>query len=160
MLINFIQESGIVTAMVGLLNAPKGTKLQERLQNEGRLLKDFTGNNTDLSMNFIPQMNFTTLVTGYKKILSTIYDPKYYYERIMQFLKDFEPRKKQQFHLNPNYISALLKSMIKLGVIGKERIYYWKLFFWTLFHKPRLFSLAILFTIYGFHFRKISHNYC
>lgn len=160
MLINFIQESGIVTAMVGLLNAPKGTKLQERLQNEGRLLKDFTGNNTDLSMNFIPQMNFTTLVTGYKKILSTIYDPKYYYERIMQFLKDFEPSKKQQFHLNPNYISALLKSMIKLGVIGKERIYYWKLFFWTLFHKPRLFSLAILFTIYGFHFRKISHNYC
>ena len=56
-LTDFIQESGIVTAMVGLLNAPKGTKLQKRLQEEGRLLNDFTGNNTDFTINFIPQMN-------------------------------------------------------------------------------------------------------
>jgi radical SAM superfamily enzyme YgiQ (UPF0313 family) len=33
---SFIQESGIVTAMVGLLNAPKGTKLEKRLAAEGR----------------------------------------------------------------------------------------------------------------------------
>ncbi|MEJ2052744.1 MAG: radical SAM protein [Calditrichaceae bacterium] len=32
-LISFIQNSGIVTAMVGLLNAPKGTKLFSRLMN-------------------------------------------------------------------------------------------------------------------------------
>jgi radical SAM superfamily enzyme YgiQ (UPF0313 family) len=158
-LTNFIQESGIVTAMVGLLNAPKGTKLQKRLLNEGRLLNDFTGNNTDFSINFIPKMNPKVLLDGYKKILSTIYSPKYYYERVMRFMKDFEPNKKKVFHINPNYILALFKSIFKLGVIGEERIYYWKLFFWSLFLKPRLFSLAILFTIYGFHFRKISNAY-
>jgi radical SAM superfamily enzyme YgiQ (UPF0313 family) len=158
-LTNFIQESGIVTAMVGLLNAPNGTKLQKRLISEGRMLSDFTGNNTDFSINFIPRMNPKILLDGYKKILNTIYSPKYYYERVMRFLKDFEPKKKKVFHLNPNYILALFKSILKLGVIGEERIYYWKLFFWSLFRKPQLFSLAILFTVYGYHFRKISNDY-
>jgi radical SAM superfamily enzyme YgiQ (UPF0313 family) len=158
-LTNFIQETGIVTAMVGLLNAPNGTKLQKRLLSEGRLLKDFTGNNTDFSINFIPQMNTEVLLDGYKKILNTIYSPKYYYERVMRFMKVFEPKKKKVFHLNPNYILALFKSIFKLGIFGEERYYYWKLFFWSLFRKPQLFSLAILFTIYGFHFRKISNLY-
>ncbi|MBU2507578.1 MAG: DUF4070 domain-containing protein [Bacteroidetes bacterium] len=159
-LTSFIQESGIVTAMVGLLNAPRGTKLQKRLLNEGRMLSGFTGDNTDFSINFIPQMGSETLLEGYKKILNTIYSPKYYYERVMRFLKDFEPKKKKVFHLNPNYILALFRSIFKLGIVGEERIYYWKLFIWTLFHKPQLFSLAILFTIYGFHFKKISNSYC
>ena len=156
-LTNFIQESGIVTAMVGLLNAPKGTKLEKRLENEGRLLKDFTGNNTDFSINFIPQMSHKTLLDGYKKILDKIYSPQYYYERVTRFLKDFKPKKKV-FHLNMSYILALFKSMYRLGLLGEERIYYWKLFFWSLFRKPQLFSLAILFTIYGFHFRRISSS--
>ncbi|MFO7447292.1 MAG: DUF4070 domain-containing protein, partial [Ignavibacteriaceae bacterium] len=156
-LTNFIQESGIVTAMVGLLNAPRGTKLQKRLEGEGRMLADFTGDNTDFSINFIPRMDTKVLLEGYQKILDKIYSPKYYYERVMSFLKDFNPKKKV-FHFNSSYIMALFKSMFKLGVIGKERIYYWKLFFWSLFRKPQLFSLAILFTIYGFHFRKISEN--
>ena len=158
-LTNFIQQSGIVTAMVGLLNAPKGTKLEKRLINEGRMIKDFTGNNTDFSINFVPQMNSKVLLEGYKKILTTIYSPKYFYERVMLFMKDFVPKKKKVFHVNPNYIFALFKSIYKLGMIGEERYYYWKLFFWTLFRKPQLFSLAILFTIYGFHFRKISNGF-
>jgi radical SAM superfamily enzyme YgiQ (UPF0313 family) len=158
-LTNFIQKSGIVTAMVGLLNAPHGTKLQKRLLNEGRMLNDFNGNNTDISINFIPQMDSELLINGYKNVLSTIYSPKYFYERVMRFLKDFEPKKKKVFHLNPNYVLALFRSILKLGVIGEERFYYWKLFLWTLFRKPQLFSLAILFTIYGFHFKKISSNF-
>jgi len=157
-LTNFIQQSGIVTAMVGLLNAPKGTNLQKRLLGEGRMLSDFTGNNTDFSINFIPKMDLDKLLEGYKEILNKIYSPKYFYARVMRFMKDFEPKKKKVFHLNSNYIVALFKSMFKLGVLGEERIYYWKLFFWSLFRKPQLFSLAILFTIYGFHFRKISNG--
>lgn len=158
-LTHFIQQSGIVTAMVGLLNAPKGTKLEKKLQTEGRMLKDFTGNNTDFTINFIPKMDSKKLLEGYKSILKTIYSPKYFYERVMRFLKDFEPKKKKIFHLNPNYILALFRSIFKLGVIGEERFYYWKLFLWTLFRKPQLFSLAILFTIYGFHFKKISNGF-
>ena len=157
-LIEFIQESGIVTAMVGLLNAPKGTRLHKRMQEEGRLLNDFTGNNTDFSINFIPKMNHEILMNGYKRTINTIYSPKYYYKRVTSFLQDFDPKKKKIFHINFSYVKALLKSIFKLGIAGKERLYYWKLFFWSLFIKPKLFSLAILFSIYGFHFRKISRE--
>lgn len=124
------------------------------------MLSDFTGNNTDFSINFIPKMDSEILSNGYKSILKKIYTPKFFYERVMRFMKDFEPKKKKVFHLNPNYILALFRSIFKLGVIGEERTYYWKLFFWTLFRKPQLFSLAILFAIYGFHFKKISNGFC
>ncbi len=157
-LASFIQESGIVTAMVGLLNAPRGTKLEKRLKEESRMLKDFTGNNTDFSINFIPRMDLKILLDGYQDLLLKIYSPKYYYKRVMKFMREYNPKQKKVFHFNPNYILALFRSMIRLGVIGEERIYYWKLFFWTLLRKPQLFSLAILFTIYGFHFRKISEG--
>lgn len=123
------------------------------------MLSNFTGDNTDFSINFMQQMDSEVLLEGYKKILNTMYSPKYYYARVMRFLKDFEPKKKKVFHLNPNYVLALLKSIFKLGFIGEERIYYWKLFFWSLFRKLQLFSLAILFTIYGFLFKKVSNSY-
>ena len=54
-----IQKSGIVTAMVGLLNAQPGTRLFERLRSEQRIISSFTGDNMDGSMNFIPRMGIT-----------------------------------------------------------------------------------------------------
>ena len=157
-LIDFIQESGIVTAMVGLLNAPKGTRLYQRLHNEGRLVNIFSGDNTDLSMNFIPRMNPEILIDGYRKILKSIYSPKQYYARVTQFLRDYRPTQSRVFRFQFNYINALLKSIVMLGLIGKERFHYWKLFFWSLFTRPRLFRLAITFSIYGFHFRKLFED--
>lgn len=154
-LISFIQESGIVTAMVGLLNAPKGTKLYQRLAREGRLREDFSGNNTDFTMNFIPKMDREILVKGYKRIVDTIYSPKTYYERVLTFLKEYSPAKPPAIHLNVRYTMAFIRSIISLGVIGKERRYYWKLIFWSLFKRPRVFPLAVTFSIYGFHFRKV-----
>lgn len=157
-LVGFIQESGIITAMVGLLNAPKGTRLYQRLSGEGRLLKDISGDNTDLTMNFIPKMNHETLLNGYKRIIDTIYSPKHYYERIMMFLKEYNPEelRVQQLHLSD--VIALFRSIVHLGIIGRERLYYWKLVFWSLFKRPRLFPMAITFSICGFHFRKVYEN--
>lgn len=158
-LITFIQKSGIVTAMVGLLNAPRGTKLYHRLVKENRLLKNISGDNTDLSINFIPKMNHGSLIEGYKKILRTIYSPKRYYERVLTLFRNFEPlqRKKSQFRLY--HLGAFLKSIWLLGIRGKGRIYYWKLLFWTLFWRQELFPLAVTYSIYGFHFRKIFRDY-
>ncbi|MGD0339082.1 MAG: B12-binding domain-containing radical SAM protein [Bacteroidota bacterium] len=156
----FIQESGIVTAMVGLLNAPVNSKLYKRLLKEGRLLKAATGDNTDFTINFIPRMNVDALIEGYKKILHTIYSPKHYYARVKSFLKDFKPTQSARFHIRLSDIQALVKSALLLGIIGKERYQYWKLFFWSLFTRPRLFPLAITFAIYGFHFRKVFEAYC
>lgn len=154
-LIGFIQESGIVTAMVGLLNAPHGTKLYHRLKQEGRLVKSATGDNTDFSINFIPKMSTDALLAGYRSILQTIYSPKHYYARVTRFLNDFRPSRTRGFRLPPGYVLAGFKSVVRLGIIGRERFHYWKLFFWSLFRRPKLFPLAITFSIYGFHFRKV-----
>lgn len=155
-MIQFIKESGIVTAMVGLLNAPRGTKLEQRLIREGRLTNTFNGNNTDISINFIPKMDLTELVEGYRKILNSIYSPEVYYERVMRFLKEFEPKSRKVFHFNSGYLIAAFKSVLLIGIVGKERIYYWKLVLWSVFNKPAMLSLAIVFAIYGVHFRKCS----
>ncbi len=164
--IEFIQKSGIITAMVGLLNAPRGTRLYQRLVKENRLIKNFSGNNTDLSVNFIPKMNYETLINGYKKIISRIYSPKPYYERVTKFLKEFKPLQKRKFHFHfgyirfhSGYLGAFLKSIWVLGIKDKARRYYWKLFFWSLFRQPQLFPSAIAFAIYGFHFRKVFKEY-
>jgi len=159
-LIQFIRESRIVVAMVGLLNAPVNTRLYRRLMKEERLLKGFSGDNTDFSMNFVPKMNPEGLAAGYRQVVATIYSPKVYYKRVMEFLRSQEHRRKKRgSSLQVAHVSALIKSMVLLGVIGKERIYYWKLFFWSLFRRPRHFSMAITLAIYGFHFRRVFEQY-
>ncbi|HUW65491.1 MAG TPA: DUF4070 domain-containing protein [Spirochaetia bacterium] len=154
--INFIQQSGIVTAMVGLLNAPKGTKLFERLAKEDRLLQDFSGNNTDLSMNFVPVMNPQKLIDGYQRIVTTIYSPAQYYERIQEFLKEFRPiRKIDLSRFRFRYIRALLLITWYLGILEKGRRYYWRLILKTLFKRPSFLVEALTLAVYGFHFRRI-----
>ncbi|MFZ2197895.1 MAG: DUF4070 domain-containing protein [Thermodesulfovibrionales bacterium] len=155
----FIQESGIVTAMVGLLNAPRGTKLYERMVSENRLLKTSSGDNTDLSMNFIPKMGYEKLMKGYRQIIETIYSPKHYYMRVKSFMKDFRPVQKKVVQMRYSYWKAGLKSVFILGLFGKERFYFWRLFFWSLFRRPKLLPMAITFSIYGFHFRKIFEGH-
>jgi radical SAM superfamily enzyme YgiQ (UPF0313 family) len=152
--IDFIQKSGIVTAMVGLLQAPLGTRLYERMLKEGRLVNEFSGDNVDGSTNIIPRMGLEPLQEGYRKILEKIYAPQFYYERVLTFLREYQPPK-IRIHLEPQYVLALWRSIYQLGIRGAERAHYWRLFFWTLFRRPRLFPLAITFAIYGFHFRQI-----
>jgi radical SAM superfamily enzyme YgiQ (UPF0313 family) len=156
--IAFIQESGIVTAMVGMLTALRGTKLHQRLNREGRLLGDTTGNNTAVSLNFIPSMKPEALINGYRTILTTIYAPRQYYQRVTRFLKDYRPQARGPFRLKSGYVGALFKSMLYLGVFGRERFYFWKLFIWSLVKRPRLFGMAITFAIYGYHFRMITEK--
>jgi radical SAM superfamily enzyme YgiQ (UPF0313 family) len=153
--IEFIQKSGIVTAMVGLLQAPLGTHLHERMQNEGRLVKEFSGDNVDGSTNIIPKMGIKPLKEGYRKILHEIYSPNLYYERVLTFLREYQPRY-SRVHSEPQYILALWRSIYLLGIRGIERFQFWRLFFWTLFRRPRLFPLAITFSIIGFHFRQVT----
>jgi radical SAM superfamily enzyme YgiQ (UPF0313 family) len=152
--IDFIQKSGIVTAMVGLLQAPPGTRLYERMKQEGRVVNEMSGDNVDGSTNIIPKMGLDTLRAGYRKILDQIYAPQFYYERVLTFLREYQPPK-IRIHLDLQYILAFGRSVYQLGIRGEERAHYWRLVFWTLFRRPRLFPLAITLAIYGFHFRQV-----
>lgn len=157
-LADFIQKSGIVTAMVGLLQAPPGTKLYERLKQAGRLREQMSGDNVDGTTNIIPVMNLDVLRNGYKGLLRYIYSPEAYYQRVKTFLREYKlPRIEapSDFRHFLEYILAFMHSIYRLGIVGKGRIHYWKLFLWTLFRRPKAFPLAITLAIYGYHFRKI-----
>lgn len=158
-LTDFIQKSGIVTAMVGLLQAPHGTRLYERLKKAGRLLETMTGNNLDGTTNIIPIMDPTVLRNGYRRALQHLYSPETYYQRVKTFLREYSPPS-IRIPLSTRYITeqlmALLRSIVRLGILGKERVQYWKLFLWTLVRRPKSFPLAIRFLIYGYHFRKVA----
>ena len=152
--IDFIQNSGIVTAMVGLLQAPVGTRLFERMRKEGRLVGYGTGDNVDGTSNIIHKMNFDVLHKGYQDVVRYMYTPKNYYARIRTFLKEIKPPK-ITVPINFSYVMAFFRSVYRLGIVGKERWHYWKLVFWTLFHHPKLFPMAITLAIYGYHFRQV-----
>ena len=156
--INFIQESGIVTAMVGLLQAPAGTRLYERLKQEGRLLGCMSGDNVDGTTNIIPKMDSDVLHEGYRSIMRHIYSHKHYYQRVKTFLREYRaPR--VEIPMDFQRFLAFFRSNIRLGLFGRERFQYWRLLLWTLFRRPELFSLAITLAIHGHHFRKICQLY-
>ena len=159
--IDFIQKSGIVVAMVGLLNAPRGTKLYQRLKKENRLLEGVSGDNTDCSMNFIPRMDRETLIDGYKHILTTIYSSKQYYERVKILLKEYKPqRKKGVSQLKLWHIWAVVRSMWFLGIKDRGRGHYWRFLASILLKQPRSFPISMGFAVSGFHFRMVARKLC
>jgi radical SAM superfamily enzyme YgiQ (UPF0313 family) len=153
--IDFIQKSGVVTAMVGLLNAPTGTRLHQRLKEEGRLLSSFTGSNTDFSLNFVPKMNPDRLISGYRNILDTIYSPKQYYARIRTFLQVYKPPRTTAGKVQIHQIQAFFRSIWFLGIYGKGKRHYWSLFISYLLQSPPKFARFIVLSIYGYHFQKV-----
>ncbi len=152
----FIEKSKIVTAMIGILNAPKGTRLYQKLKNEKRLIKDISGDNTDFSTNFITKMDYKSLIKGYKNLINKIYSPKVYYKRVKEFLKNYKPLKNSPYR--PYYIKAVLKSIWVLGIKEKGRSSFWKFIFEFLIKSPKKLPLAFTFAIYGYHFRRVFKN--
>jgi radical SAM superfamily enzyme YgiQ (UPF0313 family) len=153
--IEFIQKSAIVVAMVGILQAPHGSALYARMQREGRLLGDPTGDNTEGAINFEPRMDRRLLLEGYRRLVREVYAPRAYYQRVRAFLSNlgpaaFDPPVRRR--LSAAEVRAFLRSIYHIGIRGVERWQYWRLFAWAL-RRPRLFPLAIRFTIYGYHCR-------
>jgi len=154
--ISFIQNSGIVTAMVAVLNAPSGTRLFQRLKSENRLLGIAIGDSlVDGSINFSPKMDYQLLLRGHREVLETIYSQKNYYERVKAFLSEYPSplRRKQKIRFVD--LQALLKMTWKLGIREDGKRYYWKLFLMSIFKHPDKVPLAMRMAAYGYHFRRI-----
>jgi len=150
--IDFIQESGIVVAMVGLLQAVQGTRLHERLSAEGRLIGGSSGDNVDGTTNIVTRMDLAALTDGYQRILQSIYSPANYYRRLRTFLQEYRGAKVTE-RLRFGHLTAFFHSALALGVFGRERFHYWRLMIWTLFKRPDQLSRAVSLAICGYHFR-------
>ena len=156
--VEFIQESGIPVAMVGLLLALPGTQLYRRLLKEGRIVDEGGGNNMESRLNFIPKMNAERLLEGYKSILQRIYQPDAYYDRVRRFLAHCGPTHHPQRVLS-DYL-ALARSIVKQGVLGNARTSYWKFFFDAATRHRHAFDTAITLAIMGYHFQMLTQVVC
>jgi radical SAM superfamily enzyme YgiQ (UPF0313 family) len=159
---HFIQESGIPVAMVGLLQAMPGTQLFRRLWREGRILHTDAGNNTSMSLNFLPRMDANKLVEGYRSVLKQIYSSENYYKRIKIYLSrtqaaPSEKRYKQRWLTRAN-ARALVHSIVRQGVFGRQRWSYWKFFAAAATRYRRSFGTAMTLAVMGYHFQVMTRK--
>jgi radical SAM superfamily enzyme YgiQ (UPF0313 family) len=154
---SFIEEAGVVTAMVGLLNALPQTRLFQRLKAEGRILCESTGNNVEAVLNFMPKMDRRVLVDGYRAMVKYLYTPKAYYRRALTFLGEYRPRGPRTLPTCRDVL-AFIRSLWIMGVWTPGRMEYWKYVTKSLLSHPRAFGEAINLAIVGHHFRRIAAN--
>lgn len=150
----FIQAIGVVTAMVGVLNALPQTRLWRRLNAEGRLLGATRGENTDASLNFAPSMGREALLGGYGRLLCTIYSPREYYKRINTFLAAYTPTSIGR--ITRIDLLALARSMWSIGVVSHARFRYWRLMAKTCLSRRKSLSVAVELAILGLHFERVA----
>jgi radical SAM superfamily enzyme YgiQ (UPF0313 family) len=158
--IDFIRKSAIPLAMVGLLNALPDTQLWKRLEREGRLLGEASGNNTNCSLNFVTKMDPSRLIEGYQSIMRTIYSSSEYYQRVRDSLK----RTPHGAGDAKNYdlirsVTAFTRIALKLGVLDGERKEFWRFFVHALAKHRDRFAESLRLAAMGYHFRKLNDAY-
>lgn len=155
--VNFIQEAGIPMAMVGLLTALRGTNLYKRLEQEGRLIKESNGNNVDIALNFEPELDKQTLVEGYKRVLSTLYDPTLsnYFERCWILLKHIKPSEHLVRKTGKTELLAFARSL-RRQLLSKQGPAYAKFLMRVLLSNPKLLPEAVRLAVMGYHFEKLT----
>jgi len=150
---NFIQEAGISKAMIDLLQALPGTKLYKRLEAEERLLQTSSGVKQDSTMNFIPKLDKEILVKGYKHLVEKVYSPKYYFERLNNFLKYYEPTKITP--MSKKIKPSVLKILFVLKFLERGKIEFLKFVIQILFQRPKCLTEALNNSILYIHFCKV-----
>ncbi len=160
--INFIRDSAIPLAMVGLLTALPDTQLWRRLKEEGRLLEESSGNNTsfDATLNFIPKMAPRVLIEGYQAILRTIYSPREYYQRALETLRRVpkDGPAPHRFSVVGGVV-ALMRIGLKLGILDSERREFWHFVGRVITEHRAKFAESMRLAAMGYHFRKLVKAY-
>jgi len=153
----FIQRAGVVTAMVGLLQALPRSRLYRRLAGEGRLRSVSGGDNTSVTLNFEPRLDREFLLQNYRALMRRLYEPRNYYRRVRTYLGVHRPRGPRS-PLTRRDLAALARSLWVLGVVHRGRRAYWKLLATTIARHPRQFGEAVTLAIMGFHFRRVAES--
>ena len=154
---DLIQQSGIVMAMVGLLQAPVGTDLFKRLKREGRIIGEFTGNNVMDDTNIVTRMDRDTLRSNYRALVKSLYEPKNYYNRVRNLLAQLKEPKEAP-PLTRDALLAVLRCFFWLGLVREGRGDFWRVLLWACLHKRDSVQNFLGLAILGYHFRRVHEE--
>ncbi|MGZ3405875.1 MAG: B12-binding domain-containing radical SAM protein, partial [Polyangia bacterium] len=146
----WIARSPIPLAMVGILIALPGTQLERRLEREGRLVHESSGDNF-MRTNFVTTLDEATLLEGYARLLAEIYSPAGFYARALRCLGllAVDPNR---FRLGRRYaLACLARSIWSQGVRSRHRGAYWRFLGRVLLQSPRRLSRAVGLAINAEH---------
>ena len=156
--IEFVQQAGIPVAPIYLLTALKGTDMYERLKRENRLVEVPIGSNAT-TLNFRTEMDRRTLIEGYKRVTSTLYDPtlENYLERCLTLFEHLEP---VPHLLKPKSRNAVFADLMGVrGQLSARQIpAYTKYIAKVSKEHPRMLPMAIRLAAMGYHFEKITRQ--
>ena len=126
--IEFVESAAIPWAMTGVLQAPPTTPLYERMKTEGRLLESNPEPSNFDPPNFRTVLPLSELLDGTKRMLLTLYDPRRFYERVLDSLErwQLQPEQKAPALSLIYLLRVLLKSVWKQGVLSDYRRAYWR----------------------------------
>ena len=151
----FIQNAGVVTAMVGLLQALPRSRLYRRLAAEGRLRSMGGGDNTSASFNFETKLDREFLQENYRRLMKRLYEPGAYYQRVRTFL-DTHRMRGPRVPVTRRDIGALFKTFWLMGVVHRGRRAFWRFLASTLLRHPGQISVAVTLIIMGHHYRRVA----
>jgi radical SAM superfamily enzyme YgiQ (UPF0313 family) len=155
--IDFIRDSAIPLAMVGMLTPLPATQLWRRLEKEGRLISDGTGSNMD-GLNFVPVMAPNRLTEGYRSIMETIYESREYYARALECLRRLPAtgRPEPSSFTIVHGAVTLGRILLTLGVLEPERGEFWRYMYRAFTQHRSRFVQAVRLAAMGYHFRKLK----
>jgi radical SAM superfamily enzyme YgiQ (UPF0313 family) len=134
----FIQENGILLAMVGMLQAIPKTPLHERLAKEGRLVE------ADDNCNIVPaKMTRDELVAGYWGLVGRLYSPAAFMDRY------FRVYRYPEYHRRRARISTLANEGRFFPTLFYGIVLLWALF-WTLLRDGSLTTVGAVYAQYFF----------
>ena len=160
--IRFIQQAAIAMAMEGLLTVLKGTDLYYRMEREGRLRGDTTGNNLDTQLNFVPEMPEAVLKAGYKRVLNTIYDRRLanYFARCWTLLQNLDRSQAPK----PMHTPLRLTEMMRFTLASTKQLMsiqgpaYLQFLSRVITRHPDMLWEAFELAAKGYHLRKITEQ--
>jgi hypothetical protein len=157
--IDFIQQAGIPRAMTGLLTALKKTNLYNRLEQEGRLLHESTGNNVSVELNFVPELDRDFLIREYKRVLRELYDPslKRFFTRCLTLFEHLKPQRRL-VRIGKSELRAFMKSIWHQLLSRKQGPAYLWFLLQVLMRFPHMFPNAVRMAIMGYHFEKVTQQ--
>jgi radical SAM superfamily enzyme YgiQ (UPF0313 family) len=139
----FVEEHHIPYVVLNILQALPNTDLWDRLQREGRLLEEGSGDTQDFQLNFVPARPAEEILAEYTAAIDRLYEPSRYLERAYHYFLAMRPTRRylaqqrgekttpagnpgsSQKKTDLRELTSLLRLIWRHGILADHRWQFW-----------------------------------